>query len=61
MLPKAQHEIIKVASLNPGDLGEILYGKLDDDDFPAKDSPLAVAFTQEKIQESKKRFSSVSR
>ena len=53
--PKAQQEIVKVASLKPGDLGEILDGKLDDGGFPAKDLCLAVAFTQEKIQESQEK------
>ena len=55
MPPKEQQETVKVASLNPGDLGEILFGKLDDDGFPAKDSPVAVAFTKEKIKESQRK------
>ena len=38
-----------------GRTGEILFGKLDDDGYPAKDSPVAVAFTKEKIKESQKR------
>ena len=51
----AQARAVSVASLNPGDLGEILFGKLTDDGLPATDSPVAVAFTKEKIVNAHKK------
>ena len=53
--PKEQARAVSVASLNPGDLGEILFGKLTDDGLPATDSPVAVAFTKEKIVNAHKK------
>jgi len=39
-----------VATLNPSDLGEILYGELDEDGYAAAESPIAESFTKEKIE-----------
>ena len=38
-----------VTTLNLGDLGGILYGKLDDDGYGNPNSSMATAFTKEKI------------
>ena len=38
-----------MTTLNPGDLGAILYGKLNDDGYGNPNSPMATAFTKEKI------------
>ena len=44
-----------IVSLNPGDLGNILYGRLSDDGFAAINSPIAKAFTKEKILEAHRK------
>ena len=46
---KRRSKVTAVASLNPGDLGEILYGKLDENGYANPSSPMAEAFTKEKI------------
>ena len=49
-----------MASLNQGDAGdEIVFGKLDENGYPAKDPPWAVAFTEEKIKRGYEKVSSV--
>ena len=54
---KEQIVTVTVANLNPGDLGEILFGELIDDGYPAADSPVAVDFMKEEIVNSQKRCS----
>ena len=49
MPEKRRSKVTAVASLNPGDLGEILYGKLDENGYANPSSPMAEAFTKEKI------------
>ena len=48
-------KVTSIVSLNPGDLGDILYGRLSDDGFAAINSPIAKAFTKEKILEAHRK------
>lgn len=44
-----QAAVHTVVSLNPSDLGEILWGQLDENGFGHPDSPIVKCFTKEKI------------
>lgn len=51
-VPASEYRKINVvATLDPSDLGEILYGKLDENDYGAPSSPIVQCFTPEKIKE----------
>ena len=48
-------KVTLIVSLNPGDLGNILYGHLSGDGFAAINSPIAKSFTKEKILEAHRK------
>ena len=45
-----------IVGLNPMDLGPILYGELSDEGDPHPSSPIATAFTREKIMEAHRKL-----
>ena len=48
--PRERSKVNTVATLDPSDLGKILYGKLDENGYGAPNSPIVESFTKEKIE-----------